>query len=68
MNSLIISAGGTLLFGVVVNLIMGGSFGDHFHFDIVQVVFILLAVWWRHDIVKWVDAKKASESGGAPAP
>ena len=65
MNALALSGLMTLVIGIIVDLAMGGTFGQILHVVVVQVVFVLCALWWRMDIMKWVANKEAIEKGSA---
>ena len=61
MEALIVSLLLSIVLIVVITLAAGGSFGGVMHFLLSYIIDIVFALWWRMDIMKWIDNKKAIE-------
>jgi hypothetical protein len=62
MNALAINQGLSAILVIIIVLAAGGTFTSNIIMFLLEfVVGIALTLWWRMDIMKWVENKKAIE-------
>jgi len=63
MNALIVSIILTAILTIVITLAVGGNFAGSVLSTVIQsIINGLFVLWWRMDISKWVENKKAMEA------